>query len=434
MNIETFKNAAPRLVRHEPPEVQEWFNSEYANAYKATNDPLKSFEHAKHEYLMWKDNRNKVTASVCSRITECIDESILPAETLSAIKKVDKHPFLAIFGIGKEGVSYGGQVKKIWSFSAIKNLAKTIVTKVKESVVDVIGDFHKSSDNEQRNSLGKVVHSFAKDLKEGLQAYSVLWITDESTKEKIKSGYYDACSVDITAKLSNKGQVPYVDAIYDIDNITIVNSKLNPVGFGNAASLVTTIQETIEGDNRMAEEKTIMNELSLSDIKIAIAKYGINPTKIFSVDELLADANVEKLISKQVSDKVKEETTKISEKADKKLAEANEKISKYQVRENDEKLSEVLKNIPELANKSDKEIKYIKGQLKDVKVLDVEKPEEIVSKAVGNVIQQMNDLGITFKQDDKVDVKTPAQSDSKKADDKAADTQAILAENNIQLG
>jgi hypothetical protein len=447
MSTQYFKNSPLRIIRNEPKEVQDWFMSLYNDNKAKTNDPAQAYDYAAARFNSWKDDQNKITGSIGVQIQECADESIVPSDVLAEIKKTDQHPFLAVFGVGKEGVSYGGGIKKIWSFSAIKNLAKTIVTKVKESAVDIIGDFHKSSDNEQRKSLGKVIHSFAKKINDELQAFSVMHITDSDTIQKIKSGYYDACSVDITANLNRQGQVPFVDQIFDCDNITILNSKINPPGFGNAASLITTIQESINsntiGENNMENEsKGYSSASELDDVQIKVAKNGWSIPQVFGDEKTKKDLYYQQMVKEEAAkmsqEAIKENDAKWESKlkrSEEKLAEANEKNSKYLVKDNAEKLSEVLKTIPELANKSDDEIKQIKYflSLKNIDVLDTEQPQEIVSKAVSEVISKMTELGFN-KQDDNVLAKTSVKSsDSGQTENKLSDSQSILAAADISL-
>jgi len=250
----------PRAVSNEPTYIQEAYIREYTRVEEQTGDVLTAVRAAdillqqlqRRQGAYHQQIKDIIEASmdvqIHAHITELSAYDCLPIEILNQIKSTDPHPFFAVYDIGGEGVSDGAmdhqRERKIWSFAAIKELAK----KIKE---DVAGVIHGHNDLHQDNKpkYGRIVHAFTKTIKNSLHAIAVAHITNEEMIQKIKSGQLDICSIEGNVLLARDtgGGNWFVKKIQNIVNLALESSAVSKPGF-KSAGILATIQELSQGE------------------------------------------------------------------------------------------------------------------------------------------------------------------------------------------
>lgn len=256
-----FTIQVPMVVRDEPEYVQEAYIREFTRIEEQTGDVLTAINAA--DILLKQLKRRRVNHQ--QQIKELIEASMdveihahicelsaydcLPPTILERIKAIDPHPFFAVYDIGGEGASDGAtdnrRERKIWSFSAIKELAR----KIKDDVAGVIHG-HNDLNQDTKPKYGRIVHSFTRTIKNSLHAIAVAHITDDQTIQDIKSGKLDVCSIEgrvLLARDMGGGGNWFVKKIQNIVNLALESSSVSKAGF-KSAGILATIQELSKGE------------------------------------------------------------------------------------------------------------------------------------------------------------------------------------------
>jgi len=254
----------PMVVQDQPQYIQSAYVREFQRVEEQTGNVLT----AKHsadlllKYLKRTANdrslinhrqlkeliETSMDVNIHAHISEISAYDCLPPEILNRIKATDPHPFFAVYDIGGEGISDGAmdnhREKKIWSFSAIKELAR----KIKDNVAGVIHG-HNELHQDNKPKYGRVVHAFTKMVQNSLHAIAVAHITDQVIIEKIKSGKLDICSIEGNVLLAkdNQGGNWFVKGIQNIVNLALDSSTVAQPGF-SGAGILATIQELSKGE------------------------------------------------------------------------------------------------------------------------------------------------------------------------------------------
>ena len=254
----------PRAVINELPHIQKAYIREFQRVEGLTGDILTA-KHAADKLLLQFRHRTKMIESENARMaTKLIEETMsvnimahisemsalecLPHDILDRIKANDPHPFFAVYDIGGEGVSTGKvdhhEERKIWSFSAIKKLAK----KIKDGIAGVITG-HNELDQDSKKKGGRIIHAFTKVIQDSLHAIAVAYITDTKMIDDIKDGKLDICSIEgdvILARDDPRGNW-FVKDIREIRNLALGTSSIEKPGF-SSAGILATVQELTERD------------------------------------------------------------------------------------------------------------------------------------------------------------------------------------------
>jgi len=243
--------APPKIVRNEPEHIQEMYIREFQRVEDQTSNVLAAKQAA--DRLLYLVKRKNYHASISehmlvtmtAQITEMDATSFLPKNIIDSIRRIDAHPFFAVYDIGVEGVSTGEAAKhgikvatrKLWSFAAIKDLAKRIKADMASVIIG----------HDSNYSVGKVIHSFNKKIKDKLHALAVVHITDVETIKKVKMKEFDICSIegDVTLARASANDPWYVRAVEQINKLALGNSKVDRAGF-SSAGILATIQELEE--------------------------------------------------------------------------------------------------------------------------------------------------------------------------------------------
>ena len=252
----------PRIVRDEPEYIQRAYIREFQRLQEQTDDfmtakhgadlLLTQMKHSikvKHRKAI--QYQKSLTVSISAHISEMSAAQCLPADLLARIKSTDPHPYFAVYDVGGEGVSDGRvdrkKERKIWSFSAIKQLAKQLMG------AGII-EGHNNLNEDTKPKYGKIIHTFTKKIRDSLHAIGVAHITDPATIEKVKSGKLDVCSVEgdvLLARDRGSDANWFIRSVDEIKNLALGHSSVSNPGF-NGAGVLATIQEmnkNIEGEN-----------------------------------------------------------------------------------------------------------------------------------------------------------------------------------------
>jgi len=249
----------PMVVRNEPRYIQEAYIREFQRVEEQTHDVLTAKRAA--DILLAYCKRSRITRAnsqqqvikdlieasmdvqIHAHISEISAYDCLPPAILNRIKAFDPHPFFAVYDIGGEGISDGAmdnrREKKVWSFSAIKELAK----KIKDDVAGIIHG-HNELNQDSKPKYGRIVHAFTKTIQNSLHAIAVAHITNVKIIEKIKSGKLDVCSIEGNVLLARNraGGNWFVKKIQKIVNLALASSTVTQPGF-SSAGILATIQE-----------------------------------------------------------------------------------------------------------------------------------------------------------------------------------------------
>jgi len=250
-----FEIKVPRAVRNELPYVQEAYIREYTRVEEQTGDVLTAIRAADVLLKQLQYRRGSQQQQIKDLIEASMDVQIhahiselsaydcLPSGILDRIKSIDPHPFFAVYDIGGEGISDGAtdnrKERKVWSFAAIKELAR----KIKGDVAGVIHG-HNELHQDSKPKHGRIVHAFTKTIQNSLHAIAVAHITDAEMIEKIRSGQLDVCSIEGNVLLARDtgGGNWFVKKIQNIVNLALESSAVSKPGF-KSAGILATIQE-----------------------------------------------------------------------------------------------------------------------------------------------------------------------------------------------
>ena len=243
----------PKIVKFEPEHIQQMYIREFERIEELTDGNVLAAKQAADRllraYKTSKPRQEQHTVTIRAKITEMDAVEVLPKNILQSIKRKFEHPFFAVCDIGGEGPSTGNASKnsklitkrKIWSFKAIKELAR----KIRERFASVIIGHGNS------RSVGRVIHAFNKTIGNTLHALAVIHLTDNETIRKVRTKELDTCSVEgnVTLARASRSSEWYIKDVESIDKLALGSTKLNRPGF-SSATILATIQE-LEGEDNV---------------------------------------------------------------------------------------------------------------------------------------------------------------------------------------
>jgi len=245
----------PMMVRNQPEYIQQAYIREFMRVEEATNNVLCAKEAADllfHQLIrkVINQHRKQIGVSIIAHICEMDPMEILPPTVLAEIKKTDPHPFFAVYDVGGEGISTGTlnnkKERKIWSFAAIKELAR----KLKEAAVGIIIG-HNKLNEDTKPKYGRLVYAFTKTIQNSLHAIAVAHISDPSIISQIKSKELDVCSIEGDVVLARETPQSnwFIKSIDKIQNLALGSSSVTSPGFVGAG-ILATIQELSQNQEK----------------------------------------------------------------------------------------------------------------------------------------------------------------------------------------
>jgi len=334
-------------------------------------------------------------ASICE-LTEARARDIIPESVLTKIKAEHENPFLTLFEIGTPGLSTGEGIRKIWSFSAIKELGR----KIGEGIADI---FYSHSESKSRKSLGKVVWGYAKEVGHELKAFAVGLITDKTAQENIKSGVWDLCSIEAEVEFNKKGSLSdwFIEKVTKVTALILANSAIDTPGFTSAGP-VAIIKELERKGSTMVENnktnKTVMDSINIYEVKVAIEKNAWTPEQLFRKEDLLALPIVQ--------DCIKAESDKARKESQDKIKQLTEQLTPLQKRVSEETVIGFVDKSSLLTDKKTGCRQFITSKLKGLSLDGVEEglKQSKVDEAIKVELEGIKTLGITFA--DKAETET----------------------------
>ena len=237
----------PQVVLQYPKYIQEAYVREFCRVEEETHSVMAA--RAQADQLLSQlvgrlkaEFRSKMGVAIIAHICEMDPLTVIPANILAEVKKIDPHPFFALYDAGGEGVSTGTldgrRERKIWSFAAIKELTR----KLKDGAGVIIG--HNALNQDVRKKYGRIVHAFTHTIRNGLHAIAVVHLTDPEGINRVKSGELDICSIegDVTLARQRPGSNWFIKSIERIQNLALGSSSETSPGFVGAG-ILATIQE-----------------------------------------------------------------------------------------------------------------------------------------------------------------------------------------------
>jgi len=403
-------------------------------AVLSANRLLDRYNEAETQYQRQMNTRyHKVLLSASVSELAQADLSMIPANLLSHIKKMDKHPFFAVFKIGTEGISTGAGIKKVWSFGSIKELANRVCDGFAK-----IFHLHSNKPDDQRIPLGELIHGFVKKVGKGLEAYAVGYIKDEDTRQKIKNGEYDLCSIEAEVLFSRLSQAKewFIDGVNKLTGLALANSQTGEKSGFDGAGVVAVIQELNSGKvTEMADGtenqggKATIPEIDLALVQVAIARNNWRPEQLFRKDDILSLDYVKNSIETARADGKKEVETKVKQ--------LEEELTPFKKREAASAAENIVLQSQLLTNASQKLKDYVKTRIKDfvdVTGLDEAARKTKIDAAIQAELKIVNDLKITFGDEKPADGKNQdGKQDGKKDGQQQKNTDPndmTVAENN----
>lgn len=376
----------PQIVQNEQDSIKKAYINEYERVLNRTSNHTSAISAANSFLEQYKkdsfEEQNELQeVTMIATISELSAMDVVPENVLNSIKLVDKNPFFAVYEIGKNGLSTGSvdgiDERKFWSFSAIKELA----SKIKNGASIILGH----TEGEEKQSMGEIVHSFTKKINDKLTALAVAWIRDDKTKERIKNGELDTCSIEGDVMLAKTGPDKpwFVKAVDSIKSLAIANSKDFTPGFAGAG-IKARIQEL-----ESVKEKTMV-EISMVDVKTYIAEHNVPIEELFSKRDIVGTNDVKDFLEKEKGKVLQEQETIISEVKNK-----NDELKKFKDKV---EIRDYVADSKHLASKDDKIISYIKTRL-DLTFSDEmakDQRKALVDESIESELKVIDDLGITF--------------------------------------
>lgn len=275
----------------------------------------KVFEKKEDKWVLKKKTQSfvKLYVEKIQSFTQNEILSLIPNETLSEIKSKDAHPYFQMYSICHEGVSnptvLGEGPKSItWTRRAVQSI-KNVITKG----INFFKGHNDDNSTDNRKSLGKVIHSFEKEIDGKLHHIAIAYHPPE-VRDEVKK--YDICSQESTWNFIESAGNLIADTIDKLTGIALGNSQTERPAFSEAKRLgfVQAFEKT--GDVNMSDEITT-KPLTFDQLKQACKDLNVFPRQLFDENQLKEDREFGKLFVEL------EDLRKQKENFDKKVEELN---------------------------------------------------------------------------------------------------------------
>ncbi|MBW8002611.1 MAG: hypothetical protein FVQ80_11420 [Planctomycetes bacterium] len=349
--------------------------------------------------------------------------SLVPDERLAEIKQQDTSPMFVMMTVGYEGESKGKLFESLASGKKLKEWFKQLwpLKAVKALVTLMRGEDHipiyeaHEPGKSGRLIVGNIVSATKKVIDGVTHALGVAYITNFSTKKKIKTGELNACSLEAECLFqANEGALRFiVQEVRKLAGVALCNADTTPTGFDNS-NILAVVNAMAEEDK--AKVKGVLmaeGDITTEDVRKFVEQHKMVPTDLFSVKTILEQKSVsdalENEIKNAVADKekaVKEVEAKLQPFLD---AEANSEISTLINK------SEVLKDTDKAT------VKYLVDTMK-VDVAGKDDKQKVVDAAVTKQLEVMKTSGVTIKPSGSKDESENTEGkEANEADNKNAD-------------
>jgi hypothetical protein len=263
-------------------------------------------------------NQQRRKVRFLGKVQEMAQEVVLShvgQDKLEVVRARDDHPMFIGLKVAVEGFSNGemgamGSNLKRWPGHTIEQLGWSL------NWGDIsLYDQHLSKEVQEadREPVGAVLSGFSQGpegerySEEGLEAFAVGYIDKGEPREKINKREWDSCSIEAECVfLQDKNGDWVVEDVQEVTGIALVNSSTQQPGFPGA-SVVAIIQELEKEEEETVEptEKEIqeaVSKMSSDAIRTLISGTSLQPSQLFTQDQLQADTGVQQIGSKTAAD------------------------------------------------------------------------------------------------------------------------------------
>lgn len=240
--------------------------------------------------------------------------SMIPNDTLMRIRQSDPHPMFKVFSIGHEGDAKGANV--IGMGSKLVRWARDVVVqmfnKIQQGLQVFKGHNPNSNSHSGRQSVGEIVGKTMKEINGALHTLGAVYIKPEFRNEKL-----DVASLEGVVEMGER-----MDGDVDVLNVkSITGLAVDDSNVSQPAMAGATLQASLQMFTRNNEREFQQMEITKDQVKEAVLKLRLNPTDIFSEDDIVAS---------EPAKKAKQTEYEHAKRLEKRLGEAREENSKLQ--------------------------------------------------------------------------------------------------------
>lgn len=209
---------------------------------------------------------NQSLVLILSRLEEMSGEDAvgrIGSARYRLIREQDPHPMFVTLLAGHEGWSsgklltgsrQGRKARKRWTRSVISQLADRLRAGAPVFL------FHSDSKGARR-PVGEIIGAAERWVKGVLNAAGLAYISDPDTRQRIKTGELDTCSIEAEVECRRDPQAPsdgwIVDAVRKVTGIALGDSRVVKPGFPGATLLAAVEEFETDGGNALPETEEI---------------------------------------------------------------------------------------------------------------------------------------------------------------------------------
>ena len=340
--------------------------------------------------------------------------SLVPESRLAEIKAQDATPMFVMMTVGYEGESKGKLFESLASGKKLKEWFKQLwpLKAVKALVTLMKGEEHipiyEAHEPGQLNRLvvGNIISATKKVINDVTHALGVAYITNFSTKKKLKTGELNACSLEAECIFeANEGGINFiVREVRKLVGVALCNANTTPTGFDN--SNILAVVNAMSEENAAKVKGILMaeGEITKEDVRKFVEKNSLVPTDLFSVKTILEQKAVNDALDNEIKNAVAEK--------EKEIKDTKEKLQPFLDKEANSEASELIKKSGILKDTDKATVKYLVDTMK-VDVAGKDDKQKVVDAAVTKQLELMKTSGVTIKTpDNKVDEDVTDGSDN----------------------
>jgi hypothetical protein len=228
--------------------------------------------------------------------------NLVPNDILNELKKRDAHPFLQAYIICHEGISnpkiLGDTSRPIhWTRQAVQSIKDIVLKGVK-----FFTGHNKDNSTENREALGEIIYDTQKEIDGNLSHIVVGYFPD---KNKVLDK--DICSQESEWNFIELAGNWIADKVHKLTGIALASSKDSLPAFQNAKRL--GMVQALE-DDKGKEKKMDLTICSFSELLQELKKRHIEPSQMFSIDEIKSEKAYSSIIKTDKDLKELEDTKK----------------------------------------------------------------------------------------------------------------------------
>lgn len=213
----------------------------------------------------------------------------IPPDILAEIKSKDEHPFFQMYSVCHEGKSIpkieGKGYKPItWYRKAIQSIKNVMKKGIK-----FFNGHNTTNDNQDKQELGQVIHSFEEEIEGKLHSVSIGYFPP-NTRDIAKN--MDICSQEAEWNLVEVAGELIADACEAVTGIALANSENSTPAFKDAKRLAfVQAFENISpvGETKSGEDLKEKKQMTFAELKTEIKNLNVMPHQLFTLDEIKDD-------------------------------------------------------------------------------------------------------------------------------------------------